>query len=213
LMPRLARLLKEHKYDDAITIWGNSVEVSLIIIGLFSFGLMTYAPEALALLYSDKYLPGVSVFQIYSLVLLLRVTYFGMILNSMGKTKFIFYSSVLSLVLNVILNYALYLVFGFIGPAIATIIALTAVIWMQLQATSKTISIPMRRIFPWLRLVKILLINAVFALVFYGLKQVLDLQVIVGQIGEALILGAIWSGLYMGLHLKSIRASMRKLNV
>lgn len=213
LMPRLARLLKEHRYDDAVTIWGNSVEVSLILIGLVSFGLMAYAPEALALLYSDKYLPGVTVFQIYSLVLLLRVTYFGMILNSMGKTKFIFYSSVLSLVLNVILNYAFYLMFGFIGPAIATIIALTTVIWLQLLATSKSIGIPIRRIFPWLRLVRILLINAGFALVFYGLKQVLDLQVFVGQIGEALMLGAIWSGLYMGLQLKSIRASMRKLNV
>lgn len=213
LMPRLALLLKEHKYEQAMTIWGNSVEVSLTLIAVVSFGLIAYAPEAIIILYSDKYLPGVTVFQIYSVVQLLRITYFGIILNSMGKTKLIFYSSVVSLVVNVILNYLFYLVFGFIGPALATIIALFAGALMQLVATSKSTGISISRMFPWKRMLKIVIINAVFAIVFFVLKQILDLQLLVGQVGEALLLGAVWSGIYLLTQLKAMKANMRKLNV
>lgn len=113
LMPRLVRLLRDKEYDDAVNIWGNSIR-NFIYHYLFCFiRFDSFAPEVISLLYSDKYLPGVDVFRVYSLVLLLRVTYFGMILNSIGKTKFIFYSSILALILNVILNYIFYLIFGF----------------------------------------------------------------------------------------------------
>ena len=131
----------------------------------------------------------------------------------MGKTKLIFYSSVVSLVVNVILNYLFYLVFGFIGPALATIIALFAGALMQLVATSKSTGISISRMFPWKRMLKIVIINAVFAIVFFVLKQILDLQLLVGQVGEALLLGAVWSGIYLLTQLKAMKANMRKLNV
>lgn len=213
LMPRLVRLLRDKEYDEAVNIWGNSIEISFIIICFVSFGLIVFAPEVISLLYSDKYLPGVDVFRVYSLVLLLRVTYFGMILNSIGKTKFIFYSSIISLLLNIILNYVFYLIFGFIGPAIATFISLTIVIYLQLLATSISISIPMHRIFPWMKLLNIMFINVLLALVFSGLKNIIHLQQFTGEIGESIILGFLWGIIYLGSQLKSIKSCWKELNV
>ena len=212
LMPRLVRLLKDRKYDDAIRIWGNSIEISFIIICFVSFGLIVFAPEVISLLYSDKYLPGVGVFRVYSLVLLLRVTYFGMILNSIGKTKFIFYSSIISLILNVILNYIFYLIFGFIGPAYASFLSILLVQMLQLFATAKSIDVKFTKIFPWAKLGKLILINVFLAFVFIFVKKWSHLDYILGGILEAIILGVIWGIIYLLVIRKNIISNWKVLN-
>ncbi|MDN5315618.1 MAG: hypothetical protein PWP10_4370, partial [Clostridiales bacterium] len=212
LMPRLVRLLKDKKYDDAVSIWGNSIEISFIIICFVSFGLIVFAPEVISLLYSDKYLPGVDVFRVYSLVLLLRVTYFGMILNSIGKTKFIFYSSIISLLLNVILNYIFYLIFGFIGPAYASFLSILLVQMLQLFATGKSIDVKFTKIFPWAKLGRLFLINAFLAFVFMFVKKWSHLDYILGGILEAIILGVIWGIIYLLVTRKNIIDNWKVLN-
>ncbi len=212
LMPRLVRLLRDKEYDDAVNIWGNSIEISFIIICFVSFGLIVFAPEVISLLYSEKYLPGVAVFRVYSLVLLLRVTYFGMILNSIGKTKFIFYSSILSLLINVILNYIFYLIFGFIGPAYASFISILLVQLLQLFATAKSIDVKFTSIFPWAKLGRLLAINTFLAVVFMLVKERLHVDYIIGSILEAILLGSIWGIVYLILIRKNIIANWKVLN-
>lgn len=87
LMPQMARLLKNKKNDEAISLWENATTLSFAAISFLSLALIVFAPEAMTFLYSEKYLSGVSVFQIYSFGLMLRCTYFGMILNSIWKNK------------------------------------------------------------------------------------------------------------------------------
>jgi O-antigen/teichoic acid export membrane protein len=212
LMPHLVRLLKENKNKSAVELWAHSIILSYILISLVAFGVLTYAPEVMTLLYSSKYISGSSVFRIYTLVLLLRVTYFGMILNSKGKTKFIFYSSLLSLILNLVLNYSFYKLFGFIGPAIATLLSIAIVQFAQLIATSKIVNITIRSIFPWKELAKITLINVVFSIAFFNLKYIVNLENIFGNVGESLVMGLIWGTLYIGIMYKKIKISWNYLN-
>lgn len=212
LMPRLVRLLRDKRYNDAIDIWGNSIEVSFIIISFVSFGLIVFAPDVISLLYSDKYLPGVNVFRVYSLILLLRVTYFGMILNSIGKTKFIFYSSILSLLLNLILNYSFYLIFGFIGPAYATLISISVVQILQLMVTAKAINIKFKKIFPWVRMAIITFINIFMAILFAIIKMQIGLDRITGNILESIILGTLWGIIYLIMVRKRILINWKVLN-
>lgn len=212
LMPHLVRLLKENKNKSAVELWGYSITLSYIFISLVSFGVFTYATDVMTLLYSSKYISGSNVFRIYTLVLLLRVTYFGMILNSKGKTKFIFYSSLLSLILNLVLNYIFYKLFGFIGPAIATLLSIAIVQFAQLIATSKIVNITIRSIFPWKELAKITLINVVFSIAFFNLKNIVNLENIFGNVGESLVMGLIWGILYIGIMYKKIRISWNYLN-
>lgn len=169
---------------------------------LFASGLFTFAPEVISLLYSDKYLPGVPVFRIYSIVLLFRCTYFGIILNSIGKTKFIFYSSIVALGLNIVLNYILYRIFGFLGPALATIVSVAAVQVFQLKATSQSISVPLRKVFPWKALGVITIINVFIGIIFAFIKEAVSLDIYTGDILESMILGVAWSVLY-GLLMQS----------
>ena len=148
------------------------------------------------LLYSAKYLPGVPVFRVYTLVLLLRCTYFGMIMNALGQSKKIFYCSVASLVFNAILNPLLFWIMGAIGPAIATFLSMLIVLVGQLWMTAKSVEIAFRDIFPWKRLGITLLINIFLAIIFATLKMILPLEIYMGSLLESLLLGVFWVGIY-----------------
>lgn len=168
LLPQMVKHIKAGKNEDAVRLWGYCIEISYLILAFIVATLIAYAPQIMSILYSDKYLPGLNVFRVYSLVLLLRFTYFGIALNAMGQTKKILWCSLITLGLNAALNYPMYLLMGFTGPAVATFISCFATQTIQLVMTSKTMKIPFSRIFPWKKLLFITLINAAWAAVVFA---------------------------------------------
>lgn len=212
LLPSLSRMLKDGKNQKAIEMWGYATEISYIIICFLATGFFVYAHEVMMLLYSEKYLPGVSVFRVYNVVLLLRCTYFGMILSAKGKTKFIFYSSLISLVLNIILNYILFYVMGLIGPAISTFLSQFIINMIQLIFTGKTIKVSFRKIFPWRRLGIVTVVNFSLGILFYYVKILLPLEPKIGEVFESILLGLIWGILYLLIFRKEIKEKWTLLN-
>lgn len=199
LLPQMARLFSKGNYQGAVELWGYATELSFIILCLFVMGIFVYAEDVMSLLYSEKYLLGISVFRVYILVLLLRCTYFGIILNALGKTRNIFYCSIASLLLNVILNPALYYLWGMIGPAIATLISMFVVLIAQLLLSAKCTGISFKMIFPWRRLGSVFFVNLVFAAVFAVLKFLLPLDLWLESLTESLLLGFVWALIYLGI--------------
>jgi O-antigen/teichoic acid export membrane protein len=209
LMPQLVKKIKNNEMNEAIDLWGTTATLSYLFICFFATGLFVYAKDVISLLYSDKYLPGLSVFRIYTIVLLLRSTYFGIILNSMGNTRLIFYSSLASLVLNVVLNYLFYRIFGFVGPSIATFVSIFLVACFQLIATCKITNVKFKKILPWFDFIYITVINCIMGIMFYLIKVMIPLDVYTGEIIESIIMGLIWGILYVIIMLKS---NMQKLS-
>jgi O-antigen/teichoic acid export membrane protein len=212
LLPQLVRMIKKDEYQKTIELWSNSILFSYTIISLIATGIFVYAEEVIGVLYSNKYISGVPVFRVYALVLLFRSTYFGMLLNATGKTKLIFKSSILSLGSNVILNFIFYYYFGFVGPAIATLLATLISSLYQIMATSKTINIAFKDIFPWKGIMVISLINLTFGVGFAFAKQVLPIETYYGEIVESIGLGLIWSFFYILLNLKKMKSYWDVLN-
>ena len=205
LLPQLTRLLKKDRTGEAISLWANATELSYLVICLIVAGVFTYAEDVMSLLYSAKYLPGLPVFRIYTLVLLLRCTYFG-------KNKEILIASITSLGLNMVLNPLLYRALGMIGPALASFLAILAVQLWQLFRTAKLTGIPFSQVFPFRRLAVISGINAALAVAFYGIKLALPLETWISSLGESLLLGCIWSTVYLILMRKSIKRTWKGLN-
>ena len=212
LLPRLSMMMKKGKGEEAVKLWRYASELAFIIIALIVFGIFVYAEDVVTILYSAKYLPGVNVFRVYTLNLLLRITYFGIILNASGNTKKILLCSILSLALNAVLNPLFYWLFGMIGPAIATFIAIMAIQLIQLRMTTKIVGTGFGEIFPWKKIGKLLLINVLFAGAFWGIKILLPLEIYVGSILESVILGVIWATLYLILLKKKIKHTWQLLN-
>lgn len=212
LLPQLARMLKKNDSEGAIRIWGISIRLSYLLICFFAMILIVFAPQIMTILYSEKYLPGVAVFRVYSLVLLLRCTYFGIILNSIGKTKMILYSSILSLVLNIILNYLLFLAMGMLGPAIATFISMGIAGFAQVFVTSKELQIPFKTILPWKKLGIITLINLALGIVLYIITKILSMGTSGKDILISIVIGLCGTGLYFIILYKPAKLLWKELN-
>jgi O-antigen/teichoic acid export membrane protein len=212
LLPQLTRYLKNEEIKPAVEAWGYSIQLSYIVICFFTTACIVFAPQMISIMYSDKYLPGVSVFRIYALVLLLRVTYFGMALNAIGKTKFILYCSIASLGLNVLLNYVMYLLLGFIGPAVATFISMALVGILQLHMTGKLIHVRIKEIFPWKSLLSITLLNVIWGLLAYIAIQIIHLTTSVRDITICIFAGCLIAVIYYFAIRKAALKCWRGLN-
>ena len=197
LLPRLTRMIKENRDEDAVRLWNCASELSFIIISFLVAGVFTYAEDAMTILYSSKYLSGITVFRIYTLNLLLRVTYFGIILNAYGDTKKILYCSVLSLLLNSFLNPLFYRFWGMMGPAVATFIALLLIALLQLHMTAQKTKLALSILFPWRQALRILILNSALGFCFWALKYFLPLDHLIGNLQETITLAVVWTLIYV----------------
>lgn len=212
VMPQIVKLVQRGNDIKAIELWKHSVALSYIFICFIVTGVTVYARDVISILYSEKYVSGVPVFIIYSLILLLRCTYFGTMLNAKGKTRFIFYSSIITLVLNIILNFICYAVFGFIGPAIASFLSMLVTVLLQLRYTASVYKIPYCSVFPWKAISKITVINIIVGAVFWYLKKIVTLDKYIGSEWESVALGVLWGAVYILLMYKYIKSEWTAFN-
>lgn len=194
LMPKMVRLFKAEKNLEAVAIWRDVTTISYAIMAFFAFGLAAFATEAMTILYSEKYAPGGLVFAIYSLGLLLKCTYFGLVLNTTGNTRLVLWSAIGALAVNVVLNWVLYLLLGMIGPALATLISAVLMNLFQLVFSCKITGIPFSAIFPWRNVLLLTGLNLLFSAVFLWIHKTLF-----PGAWQAVVLAAVWGILYAGL--------------
>ena len=86
--------------------------------------------------------------------------------------EFIIKSSIACLILNIILNYIL-IQDGFLGirgPAIATVISLYFISFIQLNHISKEFNLKLGEVFPWLKLIKLMAISLLSAFIITQIK-------------------------------------------
>ena len=212
LLPQMVRILKKNKNEDAVTLWGHSIEICYLIICFFVTACVVFAPQIITILYSEKYLPGVTIFRIYALSWLFRVTYFGMMLNAIGRPQFIFWSSAMAAFINVGLNFLMYYALGFIGPAVATLISITLVNLVQLVFTARIIKVPFKRIFPWKALLLYSLANVAWGIGAYALVQLFGFSTDAKGIISSILMGGVVLICYAALFFKKGKKLWRKVN-
>lgn len=214
LLPAMVKELKKGNNEQAVRLWGNAAKISFCIMSLIVGGLIVFAPDIMSLFYSEKYVTpdGVMVFRIYSCILIFRSIYWGIVLNSTGKTKFIFYSSLLTLGANVIGNIGFYYIFGFIGPALSSLAVTLVMNFVQLKFTTKVIDIKIRHILPWKEIVVCLMQTAAIGTVFWLIKRALPQMDRIWSIGVSVGLGAIWAAIYLLINRKKIVFNWKQLN-
>lgn len=212
VFPNVSKLVNRSRTIDAVNIWKESIVLSSMIMFFLISVLFVFAPEIITILYSEKFIAGVPVFRVYTLVLIFRITYFGMILNSLNKTSYILITSFLALILNVVLNFTFYKLFGFIGPAIATFCVTSIVATMQLWHTSKLVNMKISSIFPWTDLLKIGIVNILLAIAFFLLKYIFSQSTSNVDIITSILIGFVWLISYCFLINRKLREKWDYLN-
>ena len=215
LLPKFVKLLKAGRTEETVAIWGNSINISFCVMCLIVGGFVVFAPDVMSLFYSEKYVTdgGVAVFRIYSLILLFRATYWGIVLNSLGKTRFILYSSILTFLLNCVGNIACYYIFGFVGPAISSLAVIAVMAIAQLVVSSRLLKIPFGKIFPWNDSALFLLETAALGIGFFCIKNLVIREMErTASILVSIGLGIVWAVIYFGLNFKKIKKNWHSLN-
>ncbi|MHA6967270.1 oligosaccharide flippase family protein [Glutamicibacter bergerei] len=205
VMPVIVRLLSRNRISESIFLWGRSTLIGFAFLSFFALGVFTFPGDTLTFLYSEKYSSGAAVMQIYALVLLFRPTYFGMFLSSTGRSKSVLWTSLCTLLLSVVFGLAGYHLFGFIGPALGSLIAIAATQFAQLILTSRYLNVSFARIFPWRGLLYILLLNILLACLAVLAKWMIPIDESVGSVIETLIIGCLWATIYFGLMFRYLR--------
>ena len=136
----------------------------------------------------------------------MRCTYFGIVLNTTGKTKLVFYSAVGTLCLNTIMNIAFYKIMGVVGPALATLLSGLIMGTLQLVFSSRLINVKFSEIFPWKNMALTVLVNLALGVVFHFAHKIL----LPGNI-QAVVLAVVWGVAYCLIMMKPAKYYWKKL--
>ncbi len=215
LLPTLVKLLNKENKEEAVELWGYAANISFCFMALIVGGFLVFAPDIMSLFYSEKYVTseGIIVFRIYTLILLFRAIYWGIFLNALGKTKFILYSSILTLIFNFIGNIVFYYLFGFIGPAVSSLLVTFIMNFTQLGFTSRLLKKSIKEILPWKKFAVNIFQTIIIGTGFLMLKYIIFIYnsrsvSILISIG----MGVIWTIIYGIINYNSLRMSWKRLN-
>lgn len=137
LIPLITRCIRNNDYKNGSDLFRCYLKIGYIFTFAFGFGCIAVASQAVQFLYGSKYIEGVPIFIIYIVVDMINFINYSLVLSAKGKTKDLMLVSCGALVVNLVINYLLYKVMGFIGPAIATVIITFGVSAILLSKSAK----------------------------------------------------------------------------
>lgn len=147
LIPYIYRRVSEGRKEESIDLFSSYLKVGYYTVWMLGT-MVLVAPEAvISFLYADVYVNGKWVFILYVLDSMLRFASVHLILTAAGKAKNVMLYSVISLILNAILNIIFYHIWGMVGPAIATTIVSFIYTILILGDTIKTIEAKWKDVF------------------------------------------------------------------
>lgn len=192
LISRYVGLELESKKDKLLNLWHKGIEkVSLMVLPL-TILTICIAPDLITLIASSKntsYAAAIVPFQIYNLIVLLRVTNYGSILQAFGDTKGVFYLSVNLVVANIILSIPLTIWFGIVGTAISTLLANVYNWCVTLRRIARHMEISVFKVLPFKFYGKVLAISlAVGIPVSIGRYYLLNQAAVWGRLGFSISL-------------------------
>lgn len=176
VMPFAVKLLNSDNTETFKIMWKRYLEFGYLITWPLCVGAAVFSKEFILLLYSDKYLTveGNAIFIIYTIVAMLRFTYFGMIASAKGETKIIMKYSIIGCVINLLLNYFLFYLMGMIGPAVSTLISLIAGAILYFNKSLKIVNFRLSEIFDLKKIMALILEMIVMAIVIRPIANIVN---------------------------------------
>jgi len=203
LIPELARLYKEGDRAQFVKIWQESIrKTSIFVLGTLGF-VMFFAAPVMVALYGAQYADSALYFRLYQVALLLRVTLYGHILQAIGQTRQIMYTTVFLLVTKIGTNLTLYKMMGPTGPPVGSLVLAFIVSAYLLYFIARQLGSSMGRIWPWGYYFKILAAG-VLAGGFSAVALLVSdntLSAYVGRVSKALVRADVFAAMKVVLGL------------
>jgi len=154
-LPHLSRLQHENRPDEICGLLAKTVEqAAWVVFPLFTL-LFVLADPLYVALWGPEYALSATPFRLYLLVFPLRLLFYGQVLNTLGRARWVLGVAAGDLLFNAALSLALVEWIGMPGPALATVVATVAEIGVFLALLRRTLDRPLARIFVPARLGRI----------------------------------------------------------
>jgi len=185
--PQFADLFKRGAKREAVDLWrSQSAQTALLVVPLSMFFVVA-AEETIELLFTADYLNGASVFRLYAIMTLGRITAFGSILIAAGRPDYVFRSALIALGSNVVLSVPLVLWIGFNGPALGTLLAFVPMVCAYTWYIGRAAEMSFYEVFPLTALLRTIAVAAVPAIAAVAYKVLVEAPVATKLVIEALI--------------------------
>jgi len=168
LVPSLTLAHARGDTSGFLRLWHGSIEKVAVIMMPVFFYFLLLADAAIQFLFSAQFAAAAVPFRVYLMLLPLRLCGYGSVLRSLGETRAVFTASVVGLVVNALLMYPLYRLFGLAGPALAAVLALAATIAVLLGRIRAVLGIAWREVMPWERLALSFVVAALAAVPLFA---------------------------------------------
>jgi O-antigen/teichoic acid export membrane protein len=167
LISRYVNLELESKKEELLDLWYRGIEkVSLMVLPLTVLSIVI-APDLVSLIAESEgnsYEGAVLPFQIYNMIVLLRVTHYGSILQAFGDTKGVMYMSINLIVANIILSVPFTMMWGIVGTALSTFIANLYNWIVILRRIGGHLELPFHKVLPFPFYLKVLSLSGVLGI-------------------------------------------------
>lgn len=147
-MPLFTKLFRRGKAAEAIAVWQETIRKTSLMVLPITAAFLVAAEEAILLLFTADYLAAVTIFRIYMLRSLGRITAFGNMIVAAGKPEYIFRTQAINFVGNIIFSAALVYSLGFEGPAWGSLLAFVLMMVTYCWYIGKAAGVPFRNVFP-----------------------------------------------------------------
>ena len=132
IFPKMVSALNSTR-QEAKNIWMTATINTSYIIYPMIIALLLFSKPLILLLFGASYEEAIPVFRAYLLIMIWRNNSYGSLLTAQGKTKYITLYSVLTLILNAIFSYFLFMRLGIIGVVYGTFISVSFIAFAQLK--------------------------------------------------------------------------------
>ncbi len=214
LISRYVNYNIHQRREDLIALWHKSIEkVALLIIPL-TIMFIVAAPEIISFVIETEdtdYSRAIIPFQIYNLIVLIRVAHYGSMLQAFGDTRGILRLSLMLLGFNLLLSIPLTYYVGINGTAMGTLIANLLYLYFILKRIGGHLEVPFYQVLPLGKYFRIFGLSAAIGILIYIIKTQDFWAVTDGEMLMYTMLTYLTAYLILGTMLKIIKQSDWKL--
>lgn len=157
LRVKFSELFKEKQFDNIVTIWKQAIRKQALIIFPLVFFLIIFADKFIVSFFTIEYSESIKIFQILMIGTFMHAISTSVIPMSTGNTKIILRGSIVYTVFNVILCLLFVRVFGYYGPAIATVLSIYIVATYYIREIVRITGAKIKDLLPFKDISKILM--------------------------------------------------------
>ncbi|MFZ1758275.1 MAG: oligosaccharide flippase family protein [Streptococcus suis] len=211
LIPILTRCINNGEYENGLKLFKSNIKVGYTITFIIGAVVIALSKPAMLFLYGEKYLAGRTVFELYVLVDMINFISFSIVLGAKGKTKVLMIISSCALIVNLGINYLFYSIWGFTGPAYATVLVVFVTNCTLLHISAKVFNTNILNLFDW-KHVGILLLELIIIATFIRKTSLIFEQMGVHYFISLSMLGLIGVSAGVLVNFKEVKRALAQLD-